>query len=192
MISCSRVIRSVTCALWRPSASHVQVPGPYFLTRNLFTSCIRDGIYTPEDLPPPGPPTHPPINIRLRGYDFTVLEHYMYYLSKMAHYLGVTGSKRWATPATTSRITTFKAQSSLVENDYELHLYDRTVQLSGMTAPIASLILDVVNSTLPEGITVTVKVHEEAEEEIRYIPDYELVALKNQLEDMNASSGKKP
>ena len=68
-----------------------------------------------------------------------------------------------------------------MENEYELHLYERNVELTGASAAALSTLLDVLNSTLPEGVSVTAKLMEQADEDIRRVPDYELVALQSQL-----------
>ncbi|OQV11915.1 hypothetical protein BV898_13793 [Hypsibius exemplaris] len=155
------------------------------------SSAVNCGIYSPEDLPPPGPPQFAPINLRIRGYDFTLVEHYMYYLTRLAHNVGVPNTKRWATPAVSTRVTSFKPQSSLLQNEYELNLFERNVLLTGASVSILSTLLDVMNSTLPEGVSVTAKVMEPADEEMRRVPDYELVALKGQLAEMASEREKK-
>lgn len=48
----------------------------------------------------------------------------------------------------------------------------------------APLFFEVVQSSLPTGVTVSVHPHEKQHNEIRYIPDFELMALKAKLKEM--------
>lgn len=51
--------------------------------------------------------------------------------------------------------------------------------------------LRVARATLPEGCTMNVHEHTVEHEEIRYVPDNELIDLKQQLEDMGGSRPEK-
>ncbi|XP_055337976.1 39S ribosomal protein L48, mitochondrial-like [Paramacrobiotus metropolitanus] len=157
---------------------------PFVNQRYISTSQCAKGIYEPEDLPPPSAPAHDLLNIRMRGYDFAVIENHMSYVTKLASSLGADFIKKWATPAESKRVTTFKPQSTLVEHEYDMVMYERNVQIGGVTISMLGLLLDTLNTTLPEGVTLTIKQHEPIDEEVRYIPDYELNALKAQLDEL--------
>jgi large subunit ribosomal protein L48 len=45
------------------------------------------------------------------------------------------------------------------------------------------LFTELVQAALPQGVNLSVHLHEPEHEEIRYVPDYELQQLKTQLED---------
>lgn len=46
----------------------------------------------------------------------------------------------------------------------------------------APLFFHVIQAALPEGVKMTVKPHDEIDEEQRYLPDLELTQLKNELD----------
>lgn len=60
-----------------------------------------------------------------------------------------------------------------------------------MPSPTYPLLLRVAQSALPEGVTLNVVEHSEDDEEIRYVPDRELLELKVQLDDMGGPMTKK-
>lgn len=60
-----------------------------------------------------------------------------------------------------------------------------------MNATQLPVVLRVLDTSLPEGVTLSVHEHDDWYEEMRYVPDKELLDLKSQLEDMSTSSSKK-
>ena len=55
----------------------------------------------------------------------------------------------------------------------------------------APLFLHIIQAALPEGVRMTVKLHDDADEELRYVPDLELTQLKSELEAMGGPSKSK-
>lgn len=56
--------------------------------------------------------------------------------------------------------------------------------MTNLAAYSAPLFFEVILSSLPAGVKVSIHPHEEQHNEIRYIPDFELMALKSQLKEM--------
>lgn len=54
-----------------------------------------------------------------------------------------------------------------------------------------SLLIEVIEDSLPAGVNVSIHKHTEELEVLRYIPDNELKTLKIQLEEMGGSKKKK-
>lgn len=151
-------------------------------------------IYEPDYLSSLGPqqPVYDLLNIQLKSYDFTVLEHYQKYVHKTANNMGLDVTDSWATPAQTFQIKTFKPQSTVISESYKLNMYERNVQISEFPCSLTPIFFEVLHNSLPEGVRLNIHPHEEADDEIRYIPDLELNELKAQLEDMqNPNKGKK-
>jgi hypothetical protein len=48
----------------------------------------------------------------------------------------------------------------------------------------AQILIDIFQTNLPEGVTLTVKEHAAEDEDIRYIPDVELKSLRKELESI--------
>jgi len=53
--------------------------------------------------------------------------------------------------------------------------------------PKLSLLLEVIEDSLPAGVKVLIQKHTEEQEVIKYIPDNELKILKSQLEEMGGA-----
>lgn len=55
----------------------------------------------------------------------------------------------------------------------------------------APLFFHIIQAALPEGVRMTVKPHDDTDEELRYVPDLELTQLKNELDAMGGPSKSK-
>lgn len=155
-----------------------------------YNTCSTRGImkyHEPEYLQylkSPVPVYDYPINVQLKGYDFTVLEFSVKQIVKIASLLGVKVAECWATPHESAVVSTYKPQSTTVEETYKLNVYERNVQvtqLSGVTAPI---FLEAIQAQLSPGVRLSVHKHDLEHEEIRYIPDLELEDLQKQLDEI--------
>lgn len=151
-------------------------------------------IYEPDYLSILGPqqPVYNLLNIQMKCYDFTVLEQYQKYVHKTATNMGLDVEDSWATPPETYQINSYKARSSVVDQSYKLNLYERNVQISDFPCSLTTIFFEVLHNSLPEGVQLSIHPHEQVHDEVRYIPDVELIQLKTQLEDMqNPNKGKK-
>ncbi|KAI0243006.1 hypothetical protein LSAT2_009212 [Lamellibrachia satsuma] len=142
-------------------------------------------VYEPDDVnTEPEIPEYEELNIRLRGYDFSVLESFMKYVHNIADVLDISADA-WPVPARTSMVKTFKPFSSKTENEYNLSLYERVVQVQDIPSTMAPLFLEVVQQNLPEGVSMTACEPELEEEKFRYVPDVILEELETQLEELD-------
>ncbi|VDP04609.1 unnamed protein product, partial [Soboliphyme baturini] len=123
-----------------------------------------------------GPPSWQRVNIRLRGYDFVVLERYQSYVHKLARNMGF---------KVISAVTVYKPHSKVVQTLFDISKYERNVQIADLPASSSSLLFDIINTHLPIGVELTVKIHEEADDEIRYIPDLEIKEQMCLVEELN-------
>lgn len=62
------------------------------------------------------------------------------------------------------------------------------VDLEATKAPI---FFHIIQAALPEGVKLTVKLHDDMEEEHRYLPDLELTQLKNELDSLGGPTTSK-
>jgi len=129
-------------------------------------------------------PSYDCLNIRLRGYDYTVVEHFGGYVHSTSTLLGIDVAQAWATPAKTSKVTLLKPRTSLVLAEYDLAIYERTVQMLDVPSTTAQILIDIFQTNLPEGVTLTVKEHAAEDDDLRYIPDVELKSLRKELESI--------
>jgi hypothetical protein len=65
------------------------------------------------------------------------------------------------------------------------------LQVVDLPSTIGSIFFEVLQTALPEGMNMTVHEHKEQHEEVRYVPDVQLLELKSQLEDLGRPSKKK-
>jgi len=59
-----------------------------------------------------------------------VLESYQKFLNSMANAMDLDVSNGWAVPPQHFQVQRFKPQSALVDSEYKLKLYERTIQVS--------------------------------------------------------------
>nr|SVE84060.1 EOG090X0MUO [Daphnia pulex] len=147
----------------------------------------------PEYLDIQGPqvPLYEPLNVQIKSYDYTVLETFSSYIHKTAENLEIEVEDCWATPCQKYKIQTFKPFSTQVDNQYNLNLYERNVQVVDLPTTKAPLFFHVIQAALPEGVRMNVKLHDDTDELLRYVPDLELTQLKSELDAMGGPSKSK-
>ncbi|KHJ81142.1 hypothetical protein OESDEN_19172 [Oesophagostomum dentatum] len=89
----------------------------------------------------------------------------------------------YAVAAQTQRVVTYKPNSTIVDNEMNLALYDRVVRLGNVPAPRLQLFIELIQTHVPVGVTITFKEHEKADEDYRYIPD---ILLKQKQEELKS------
>lgn len=135
-------------------------------------------------LKPPVPVHGYPINVQLKGYDYTVLEFSVKQILKIASLLGTRVSEVWATPLESASISTYKPQSTNIEENYKLNTYERNVQVKDLHGIMAPIFFEAIQSVLGPGVRLSIHQHTPEHEEVRYIPDLELEALQKQLDEI--------
>ncbi|CAB3398888.1 unnamed protein product [Caenorhabditis bovis] len=128
-------------------------------------------------------PEYNTINVRLQGYDFKILEKFQSYVHKTAKRFDFKIVDSYAVAAQTHRAVTYKPHSTVAEGEIDLAIYDRVVRLDAVAAPRLSLFTQILQAHIPVGVTITVKEHEKADEDYRYIPD---LLLKEKQEELKA------
>ncbi|XP_022815016.1 uncharacterized protein LOC111348585 [Spodoptera litura] len=150
---------------------------------------FKSDLYEPDYLisMEPDEPVYDCLNLQLKGYDFALLEAYQSQLHKYAEVMGIQVDECWATPAQKIKVQRFKPGGTAVDTEYNLNIYERNVQVTDVPAWALGTLLRVARALLPESCTLRVHEHEIAHEEIRYVPDNQLIELKQQLQDMGGS-----
>ncbi|EPB79944.1 hydrolase, TatD family [Ancylostoma ceylanicum] len=128
-------------------------------------------------------PEYDTLNVRIQGYDFTHIEKFQGYVDRMARRFNFKVLESYAVAAQTQRVVTYKPNSTIVDNEVNLALYDRVLRLGNVPAPHLQLFISLIQTHLPVGVTVTFKEHEKADEDYRYIPD---ILLKQKQEELKA------
>ncbi|KAJ6637142.1 39S ribosomal protein L48, mitochondrial [Pseudolycoriella hygida] len=143
-------------------------------------------VYEPvylELLKPPYP-VYETLNVQIKGYDYAILENYQRYVRKVANAMELEIATAWAAPPEKFKIQKFKPQSSVVESEYVLTLYHRTIQLLQVGAPSVPVLLRLTQAALPEGVSLSFAEHSDEDEENRYVPDRELNEMKKELDEL--------
>ncbi|CAG0919754.1 unnamed protein product, partial [Notodromas monacha] len=125
----------------------------------------------------PSIPQYDLVNVQLKGYDFRVLESYQKYVEKLAENFGVSVNDSWATPASKYRVDVVSDANKVVDQ-LNLTKYERNVQFENLPACRAGLMLSLLKRTLPPGVELSVHEHLPEHEQIRMVPDFELLELK--------------
>ncbi|CAL8111273.1 unnamed protein product [Orchesella dallaii] len=146
------------------------------------------GLGEPTD---PEVPLYDAINIQVKGYDFAILEKFAKYVHNTADRVGLEVEDSWGTPCKNLKVTKLKPESTSVETDYLLSLYERNVQIVNVSASLLPIFVNIVEASIPAGVTMRVHPHLPEHTEIRYVPDLQLKELKTQLQDMRDSKEKK-
>ncbi|VDL81247.1 unnamed protein product [Nippostrongylus brasiliensis] len=128
-------------------------------------------------------PEYDLLNVRIQGHDFTYIEKFQGYVDRMARRFNFKVVDSYAVAAQTQRVVTYKPNSTIVDNEMKLSLYDRVVRIGNVPAPQLQLFITLIQTHLPVGVTVTVKQHEKTDEDYRYIPD---ILLKQKQEELKA------
>lgn len=159
------------------------------------TSTLKLNPYEPEylELLKPQVPVYNLLNFQVKGYDFTVLEHYEGHIHRIARRMDLNVAKAWATPNQPFKINTFKPQSISILSSYALKIYERNVQIENLPAWKIGTFVDMIQTVIPEGVTLSVLEHTQEIEEDLYIPDLELEGMRVKLDDLEnpAIHGKK-
>ncbi|XP_046388193.1 uncharacterized protein LOC124157498 isoform X2 [Ischnura elegans] len=135
--------------------------------------------------------TYEPEYLQIKGYDFPVLESFQGFIHRTAENMGIEVEDSWATPAQKLLVKKLKHDSSVVDCEYGLTLYERNVQIVDLSSTLGAIFFDVLHEALPEGVKVRIHEHLDEHEEVRYVPDFELIQLKTELETLGGPSKRK-
>lgn len=131
-------------------------------------------------------PQYVMLTIQLKGYVYPVLENYQSFISKFAKQLDTDIEDSCAYPHKDFLITRYALNTTSVETQFKLKIYERQVHISNVSATTFPILLRLLEASLPEGVSMNVNVFDEAYNQKRFIPDTELNALKDQLETLKA------
>ena len=67
--------------------------------------------------------------MQIKGYNFEILESFQSFIHNMAENIGIDVEEAWATPATTWQAFTYAEESTVVQDTYQLDLYERNIQI---------------------------------------------------------------
>lgn len=136
-------------------------------------------------------PEYDLVNVQIKGYDFAILENYQSLIHKIAKFMAIDVENSWANPHQHIHVQKFANNSSNVENEYKIKLYERNVQVVDVKSHIMPLFIEAVITACPPGVKINIHEHNADIEESRYVPDYEVIELQKELEGMEQKKKKK-
>ncbi|XP_052766421.1 39S ribosomal protein L48, mitochondrial-like isoform X2 [Mya arenaria] len=152
--------------------------------RNFSCSSLMQYKWEPDDLvTEPEIPEYPGVLIKMKGYDFRVLESYAKFVFRTASMLDPEVG-RWALPPQKMEMQTLKPNSTTVVETCHLNIYERVVELQNLPSPKLPPLLDMICSHIPEGVNVSVKEATNEDYEARYVPDHTRQKLQSALEEL--------
>ncbi|XP_029726252.1 large ribosomal subunit protein mL48 [Aedes albopictus] len=136
-------------------------------------------------------PLYNTLNFTIKGYDYPILESYQRFMHNVADTMDLDIADCWAQPPQKFNVQKFKPSSAVIESEYKLTAYQRNVQIANLQAPLYPTFLRLLQAALPEGVTLTVSEHTSEVDDGRYVPDRELLELRQKLDEMGGSREKK-
>lgn len=137
-------------------------------------------------------PIYDTLNIQITGYDYPILENFQKFIHDTCTTMDVNMVEdSWALPPKHEKITKLKPGTAIVDANYELKTYKRVVQIVDVKAHLLPVLLRLIEAGMPEGVSLNVQEHTDLMDTERYVPDKELLDLKDQLTEMGGPSTKK-
>nr|ACQ58001.1 39S ribosomal protein L48, mitochondrial precursor [Anoplopoma fimbria] len=121
------------------------------------------------------------LNVKVSGYDMTLVEHYSQYIHNLCNRLGIKVAESYALPTKTTEVMLMQEQGTKMYVDAILRTHERVVQLRSLNAAACPVFIDVLMKNQPEGVQLSVKEHTEADFQARFKGRPELEGLIAQM-----------
>lgn len=124
------------------------------------------------------------LDLEIKGYDYVALERYQSYLHKTMIKMGFIITKAWSSPHQDLIVETFKERSAAKDTSYTIKIYERNLQIKEATVTKLPILIEVINSTMPPGVSFHLNRHTKANEDKLYYKDSVLEKLKEDLQEL--------
>ncbi|KAL7671258.1 hypothetical protein ACOME3_006159 [Neoechinorhynchus agilis] len=131
------------------------------------------------------PDVFPVLDLKLRGYDFQVLDTFTRYVTKYCRSLKIKHAKTIVMPARILRVKQLKPNSEVVDIQFDLYTYERILKLVEVKECLLGLLYEFTSCALPMGVSMQCRYPDPADEDYRYIPDLELKQTQEELKALN-------
>ncbi|XP_015280539.1 PREDICTED: 39S ribosomal protein L48, mitochondrial [Gekko japonicus] len=125
--------------------------------------------------------TYGSLNIVMTSYDMPAVEHYARYIHRLCNRLSIKVEESYAMPTKTMEVMLMQEKGTKMYVDAVLTSHQRVVQVSGLSATFAPILLEIIQSSQPEGLHLLVKEHTEADFKVRLKARPELEELLSQM-----------
>jgi small subunit ribosomal protein S10 len=98
------------------------------------------------------------INVKIKGFDYAVLDSYAQFMSKAAQLLGIDMSGKVCLPTQIQKFTVLKSPFVYKKHrvQYELRTHVRLLQIRKVTGTTADIFLEYIQRNIPEGVNMSV------------------------------------
>ncbi|KAG9351445.1 hypothetical protein JZ751_022695 [Albula glossodonta] len=117
------------------------------------------------------------LNVKVFGYDMTLVEHYSQYIHNLCNRLKVKVAESYALPTKTTEIMIMQEKGTKMYLDAVLKTHERVVQITGLNATVCPVFIEVLLKNQPEGVDLSIKEHTEADFTSRFKARPELEEL---------------
>ncbi|KAE8627972.1 hypothetical protein XENTR_v10007242 [Xenopus tropicalis] len=117
------------------------------------------------------------LNLQLSGYNMVLVEHYSQYVHNLCNRLSIKVQECYAKPTKTKEVLLMQEHSTKMFLDSVLTVHERVVQVTGLSATMAPILMEVLMMNQPEGVQLLVKEHAEADYQVRFKTRPELESL---------------
>jgi ribosomal protein S10 len=131
----------------------------------------------------PQVPYYSLLNVQMLGYDHAVLDEFAAFVRKVTRQMKIAINSNWITPNESYRYDCLQNQSYQTDFSNVVNVYERNLQIKHLPAHFISIYIDVIQKSRPKGVTISVHPHQPEHDAIRYIPDSQLTALKDELKE---------
>ncbi|XP_040886805.1 39S ribosomal protein L48, mitochondrial isoform X2 [Toxotes jaculatrix] len=97
------------------------------------------------------------LNVKVSGYDMTVVERYTQYIHHLCNRLSIRVALCYALPTVTTEVMLMPEQGTKLYTDAVLKTHERVVQLKSLNTTLCPVFMDVLLKNQPEGVQLSVK-----------------------------------
>lgn len=124
------------------------------------------------------------LNLKLKGYDYVILEKYQSYLHKTMKKMNFKVVDAWSIPHQDFQLDALGDKSNYVEASNKIKIYGRNIQIKEALVTKLPILIDIINMTSPPGVSFSIDRHSKADEDSLYIRDSVLEQLKEELQEL--------
>ena len=152
---------------------------------NICTSNRKLTVWEPDDVNlPPEIPRYECILIKMKGFDFTVLEKFSSIAVKFTQKKFDLKTDMYALPGQILEVRIFKPRSAKIESEYKLTKYERVLRVFDVPLTDICLLTEAIRLIAPPGVEFIVKENTEEDELFRKKPDHQLEGAVKDFEDL--------
>lgn len=129
-------------------------------------------------------PIYPVLNIQIKGYKYSLLESYQSFIHKIVKVFNITIDDSFAFPHKEFKIKKLKKNTTIIDAEYHLKIYERDMQISNVSSTICPIFIRILEATLPEGVSLSIHKYDPILKKKCLIPNKELLDLKIELQEM--------